>query len=134
MSAFEPVTCQRPPPTDTEGWAIEVAAALEAIDSGAQETVLPDGTRLEPDDAREAVLLEALRVRGCDCSLDEVEEAVADLAELETEIADLDAADDDLPVVALRYLAAHTALGIHEDLPDPTLLEAVTTTATKLVG
>ena len=127
MDADNPTPCRRPPPEAVEAWALEVAAALEAIDDPALSVQLDDGTRLEPDDELEAAVLLALRARGCDLILEEVEQACADLAAIEREAAVGEDPDygTSLAGIAWRYLLAHTTLGVVAELPEPALVEAV---------
>lgn len=127
MDADGPTACRTPPPTDTEGWALEVAGALEALEHEHLAVVLEDGTRLEPDDPLEAVVLVALRSRGCDLALEDIAQACADLVEFEHEagVRAEDGYETSLDAVAWRYLLAHATLGVSEELPAPALVDAV---------
>jgi len=136
MSEHVPTPCRRPPPQDTEAWALEVAAALEALDEAGLAVRLEDGTLLEPDDEAEAVVLLALRSRGCDLVLEEVEQACLDLIDVERE-AGIESDSDyavSLTGVAWRYLLAHTTLGVLPELPDPALVDAVIEQAAGFTG
>jgi hypothetical protein len=136
MSEQRPTPCRHAPPPDAAAWSLEVAAALEALDHEGLCLRLEDGTLLEPDNEAESVVLLALRARGCELELEDVEQACLDLAELETE-AGLETDEDygrSLPGVAWRYLLAHSTLGVLPELPDPALVDAVIEQARDLVG
>lgn len=127
MDEHAPTPCRTPPPDAAEAWALEVAAAIEALEQEALSVRLDDGSLLEPDDDLEAVVLLAVRARGCALILEDVTQACADLANLERE-AELGADEnygDSLHGITWRYLLAHTTLGVIDELPDPALVEAV---------
>jgi hypothetical protein len=137
LRAMDELTpCKRPAPCDTETWAIEVAAAAEAAETTDYAIKLDDGSRLEAEDALEAVVLAVVEARGADLGLDDIGEACEDIAAIEAE-ADVDQADtyaDSLEAVAWRYCLAHAALGCIPEELDPAQVEAIVAAAEKLVG
>jgi len=102
--------CGTPLPSDAQGWAIEVAAAAEMVDDP-QPLRLADGSVLEPDDARDAVVLAMVATRGLDCSSEDVAELVEAVAELDAGLDD----DEDLVTITIRYLACHSALELIDE-------------------